>query len=218
MRAITREMSGSGRRRGLRPVGEPMEARRLLSAAAPALPSTSLIPPAAEVANAQAVLVSKAGRDFTDYAGVLARVERYSRVTPAEFDALANDKAAIDAAIDAASPGATEQQDAINLASDHIDAAFTDGNLPQLDNELIAALSGVTVSSPILQRTFAEMRVIDRAARARVPAALQYAESRDDQYVANDLGPSPDTDIWPGSLRDPLVVYNNGQVGDFVHR
>ena len=73
-----------------------MEARRLLSAAAPALPSTSLIPPAAEVANAQAVLVSKAGRDFTDYAGVLARVERYSRVTSAEFDALANDKAAIE--------------------------------------------------------------------------------------------------------------------------
>jgi hypothetical protein len=173
-------------------------------------------PPAAEVANAEAVLATKAGRDFTDYAAVLANNQRFSRVTPAQFDAVANDKAAIDAAIEASSLDAAQQQHTINLASDHVDAAFTDGNLPRLDNELMASLSGVSVSHRILQRTFAAMRVIDRAARSRVPVPLQHAESRDDQAVSSDLGPSPDADTWPGSLRDPLVVYNNGQVGDFV--
>jgi flagellar basal body rod protein FlgF len=81
---------------------------------------------------------------------------------------------------------------------------------------LEADLSGVSVSPRILRRTLAEMRVIGHAARVKVPSAAENAEAYDGTIVAGDLGPSPDTDIWPGSLRDPLVVYYNGQVGNFV--
>jgi hypothetical protein len=74
----------------------------------------------------------------------------------------------------------------------------------------------VPVSPRILRQTLAQMRVIGHAARVRVPSAAEHVEGRDGAIVAGDLGPSPDTDIWPGSLRDPLVVYYNGQVGNFV--
>ncbi len=59
------------------------------------------------------------------------------------------------------------------------------------------------------------MEVISRA--TRTPTPLRDAILSDWQVLEYNLGPNPDTDLGPGATdRDPLEVYFNGQVNDFI--
>jgi hypothetical protein len=193
-----------------------LEGRRLLSTAAPSLPATNLIPPAAEVANAAAVLTSKVPKDFTKFTRALTALERTSTVTPALFDELVQDKAAIDAAIEAAHLSPSSTQDKINTTADVIDASFTDTNQAYQRSQLESHLSGVTVSPQLLSQTYAEMSAVARAVMGHASSAAKLAKENTQTIISLDLGPNPDTNIWPGAPRDPLVVYYNGQIGNFV--
>lgn len=214
--------SGSETSRGLRsgallrPECSILEARQLLSTAAPSLPTTTLIPPAAEVANAQAVLTSKAPDELPKYAVALTALERTSTVTPTQFDALVQDNAAIDAAIEAAGLSPSSTQDKINTTADVIDASFTDTNEAYQRSQLESHLSGVTVSPQLLSQTFAEMSAVGREVMGHASSTAKVAKENTQAVISVDLGPKPDTNIWPGAPRDPLVVYYNGQIGNFV--
>ena len=211
---------GDGRRRRAirrrRPEWSSFRGPPHLSTAAPGLPTTTLIPPPGEVANAAAALTANSAQAFANYANALGILERHSAVTPAQFDALVQDNAAIDASIENSNLSSGSIQDKINLTADHIDAAFTDPHEAPLHSEIKNLLSGVDVSPEVLHRTFAEMSVIGHAARAHAPKNALLGEARYQAAVSSNLGPSPDIDIWPGPKRDPQVVYFNGQIGNFV--
>jgi hypothetical protein len=193
-----------------------LEGRHLLSTAAGGLPATTLIPPAAEIANAEAVLTSNAPQEFVKYTKALTALERTSSVTPAQFDALVQDKAAIDAAIVAADLSASSTQDKINTTADVIDASFTDTNEAYQRSQLESHLTGASVSPEILKQTFAAMSRVGREVMGRASSAAKLAKENTQTIISLDLGPNPDTNIWPGAPRDPLVVYYNGQIENFV--
>jgi hypothetical protein len=59
------------------------------------------------------------------------------------------------------------------------------------------------------------MQVVSRATDA--PPSLRDAVLSDWKVLEFDLGPSPDTNLGPGAAdRDPLEVYFNGQVDNFI--
>ncbi len=76
-------------------------------------------------------------------------------------------------------------------------------------------LANVPGSTSLIRRTIAQMHVVPRTASDTAP--FQDPISADEQVRSDDLGPTPDTNLGPGAAdRDPLVVYYNGQVNDFI--
>ena len=56
------------------------------------------------------------------------------------------------------------------------------------------------------------------AHEAHVSTANHTVIAADQQVIAKDLGPSPNTDLGGVAPRDPLTVYFDGQVAGFVHK
>jgi hypothetical protein len=175
------------------------------------------------VSNATAVLSRAAGPDLQKYAGDLSRVEQSSRVTRAQFAHLASDATALAEAIESSltlEPSAVTQQ--LDELQDTIDAAFLATNARagawnQLQQEMASALYGTTLTSPQLpQQTFAQMRVVARAAHVS-PADHQELVA-DEKAIAADMGPNVNANLGGAGPRDPLVVYYDGQVAGFVHQ
>jgi hypothetical protein len=74
----------------------------------------------------------------------------------------------------------------------------------------------VTVSPEVLNQTFAAMSKVGREVMGHASSAVKLAKEITQTVISLDLGPNPNTNIWPGAPRDPLVVYYNGQIGNFV--
>ena len=85
------------------PGSECLEARLLLSSAAHFTHADLLAPPAVEVANATAVLESRAGQDFQKLSADLQRLEQASGVRPGQFALLEYDATTMDLAIKSSS-------------------------------------------------------------------------------------------------------------------
>ena len=98
-----------------------LDRRQLLSNVVPAASEFS-VPPAGVVANAAAILESKAPRAFAQYQAALVQAEQQSHVNPADAVALAQDEAVVDQDLEAA--GAS----GLNDVQDWVDNAFTYGS------------------------------------------------------------------------------------------
>jgi hypothetical protein len=237
---------GRTMRRGSRtkagPRCEMLEDRRLLSTATVAV----FTPPATAVANAATILEGSEPAGFAQFQSDLARAEQHSHVTAAEASALAQDVSAIDQAIVAAGLSTSATSAATNDVQDWADNAFTSGPAgirdvaghivpsSQISQKLRKILVDVpavftatgsdTDSSGAHQRSaqttpvdqlIGQMKVVARA--ARVTSALQSSLNRNFEEIAGALGPNPYTNLGPGAThRDPLVVYYDAQVANFV--
>jgi hypothetical protein len=203
-----------------RPQCEAMEARRLLSASS--APSAAfLLPGSAEVARAQSIISGRAGPALQNYDSELQRLEKASRVTPAQFAALDSDAEQLAQAIDTSnltSAAVTEQLDELQDTVDQSFLAAGDkgANWSQIQTQLDAALYGTTITTNLPGQTYAQIQLIAR--EAHVTLAEHKALVADAQAVTTALGPQVDTNLGGTAPRDPLVVYYNGQVNQFVHK
>jgi hypothetical protein len=199
-----------------------LEARQVLSTTAAALHSGFLTPGASEVAKAAGVVSSGASQAFSQYTSDLQRVEQSSRVTPAQFENLATDGTELAQAIQSSplEPAAMTQQ--LDQLQDTIDTAFVAASYQssgwtQLQQQLDDSMNGVSLSSlNLVQQTFAQMQVIAR--EAHVTLANHRKLVADEKAITAALGPKVDTNLGGTGPRDPLVVYYNGQVPNFVHK
>jgi hypothetical protein len=208
----------SGRRR---PQCESMEARRLLStASAPA--AAFLLPGSAEVAKAQSIISSGAGQAFQNYTGELQKLEKSSRVTGAQFRALDSDAEQLAESIEQTAnltPAAiTEQLDELQDTVDQafLGASYTSTVWSQIQTQLDDALYEVNITTDLPGQTYAQMQLVAR--EVHVTRSEFKTLEADQQAINTTLGPQVDTNLGGSSARDPLVVYYNGQVSQFVHR
>ncbi len=196
---------------------EELDGRQLLSTGASATTLAILFPPAPAVAMAATDLGALDPTTFAHYQSALANIESHSRATAAQVDVLAQNVEAIDEAIDSAGLDTDSTSSLENHVQDVVDAAFVQTTTRVASKRLLLEqfLASVPGAVPLVRQTTHQMRVV--AAAARVSAPLHKAFSADNQILTSELGPSPDTDLGPGARdRDPLVVYFNGQIGDFV--
>ncbi len=221
------------------PHSECLEARLLLSSAAHVTHADLLSPPAVEVANATAALESRAGQDFQKLSADLQRLEQASGVRPGQFALLEYDATTMDLAIKSSSELATKQSslqlDALQNVLDQsfLAAGNTGQGWGQLEQKVSSSLSGVVVndilsqaqvaattpsgviSNQQIQDTFDQMKLIAR--EARVTRAEHAQIVTDEQAVLQDLGPAPDLNLGGAVARDPLTVYLDSQIPNFVH-
>jgi hypothetical protein len=200
---------------GLMPACEALDARQLLStvAAAPVALST---PPAAAVANAAADLDALNPTTFARFQGDLAKAESRSNVNEAQVGQLAQDEAALDQMIESANLDPTTRLGHLDL-QDVVASSFRESpsqsakDTVPLDQYVV----GVPGGTQLVRRTIEQMQVVSRA--TRITPLVRDAVLSDWEVLEYELGPSPDTDLGPGATdRDPLEVYFNGQVGDFI--
>ncbi len=222
------------------PQTECLEGRLLLSKAAPhATHADLLTPPAVEVANAMTVLESRAGQDFQKLAIDLQKLEQGSKVRPGQFAVLESDATTLDLAIKSSSAITTKQASIQMYALQNtLDQSFlAAGNRGsgwnQLEKKVAANLSGVivnyvfsestvaatmpngVVSNALVQDTYSQMQLVAR--EAGVTSAGHAQIVADEEAVIRDLGPSPQMNLGGPLPRDPLTVYLDGQVANFVH-
>ena len=202
----------------LSPACEPLDSRQLLST----VPTVALsLPPASAVANAAADLNALDPTTFAQLQSDLARAEAHSQVTPAQASKLAGDEAALDQDIQSAGLDANTTASDMNRVQNVVDESFlaatyrakTWAGRRQTLEQYVPAEPG---SSQLISQTMAQMHVVARA--ARVTGQFHEAIYSDDQVLSDDLGPNPNTDLGPGETdRDPLEVYHDGQVDNFIH-
>jgi len=216
-----------------------MESRRLLSKAVHQLHADLLTPPPAEVANATAVLETRASQDFQKLSADLQQVEQASRVRPGQFALLEYDATTIDLAIKSAGISqrqSSQQLDALQNVLDQsfLAAGFKGSGWTELEQKVSADLNGVVVnyvlsqsqvaattphgaiSNIFIQDTFDQMKMIAR--EAHVTAAEHALIQTDEQAILKDLGPAPVMNLGGAAPRDPLTVYVDSQVPNFVHK
>ena len=134
------------------PESECLEARLRLSSAAHVTHADLLAPPAVEVANATAVLESRAGQDFQKLSADLQRVEQASGVRPGQFALLEYDATTMDLAIKSSSELTTKQSslqlDALQNTLDQsfLAASNTGSGWKRLEQKVASDLSGVVVN------------------------------------------------------------------------
>jgi hypothetical protein len=223
----------SGRNRRPRKMNagfETLDNRQLLSTVVPAATALS-IPPAAVVTKAGAILESIAPKAFAQFQTAMARAEQQSHVSAADVSALAQDEAVVDQDIESA--GAS----GLNDVQDWVDNAFTYGSdgirdvrrnlvpLSEVSQRLDRILDGAPAVfdasgsdgsiSPIDQ-LIDQIKVV--AKQAKVTPAVQSALNRSYTELNRALGPHPYISLGPGAtnVRDPLVVYYDAQVNNFV--
>jgi hypothetical protein len=199
---------------------EALDGRQLLSTMMPGATAMLLVPPATAVSNAAAILESLDPTTFARFQADLARAEGRAHVSQAQAGRLAADEAALDQMVQSAGLDSDATASDKNRVQDAVDEAFH----PTLDRAetwakdqrtLESYLADVPGSTPIIRLTISQVHVVARAARVTGP--FQRVLSRDEQILTADLGPTPDTDLGPGAVdRDPLEVYYNGQVNNFI--
>ncbi len=193
--------------------------RELLAAAiSPGL----LSPTAAVVDRAQAAISGGDPAEFARYQADLQRAEQSSRVTPAAFASLKSDAASLAQAIEDAPLTSQAVSEQLVQLQDVLDQAFIDGsdngsawNL--VSQELGSAFYGVTFTNSALpSEALTDMQTV--AKEARVTPAERRRLLADAKAVSAALGPNVDTTLGGSVPRDPVVVYYNGQVAQFVHK
>lgn len=197
---------------------EALEARRLLSGGA--ISGGFLLPSPVVVARAETVVASGASTEFSKFEADLRQAERTSRVSPAQFVNLRADGASLAQAIENSSlpsQTVTQQLDALQdvLDQSFIDGTDTSSEWSEVAQQLATALSGVTFTTDLPGQTYNEMQTI--AAEAHVTKPEHQRLVADEQAIAATLGPNVDTSLGGTAPRDPLVVYYDGQVSQFVH-
>ncbi len=213
-----------GRRAGLRrsrrrahgPVCEALESRGLLSTSTAVLP----LPPATAVSNAAAILENLDAPIFARLETALARAEGHSHVSDGQAGNLAADESALDNLVHAAGLDPTDTARELNNVQDAVDEAFH----PTLDRPetwardrsgLEQDLANVPGANPLIAGTINQVHIVARAAGVTGPYQRELAA--DEQILTASLGPNPDADLGPGAVdRDPLEVYYNGQVNNFI--
>ena len=221
------------------PESECLESRRLLSKGAQPVHADLLTPPPAEVANATAVLETRAGPDFQKLSADLQQIESASVVRPGQFALLEYDATTIDLAIKSSGHSqsqVSQQLDALQNVLDQsfLAASFKGSGWTELEQKVSADLYGVVVnyvltqsqvaattpngviSNVFIQNTFDQMKTIAR--EAHVTAAEHVLIQSDEQAIIKDLGPSPVMNLGGAAPRDPLTVYLDSQVPNFVHK
>jgi hypothetical protein len=229
---------------GIRPTCESLESRQLLSASGAktahvAKHADLISPPAAEVATAQSILAKAAGPAFQQLSSDLANLEQASHVTPGEYSALEYYASQLDHSIEASSVSGSQMQRQLFELQDVIDTAFLGGgfttaNWSALQQQMAKALSGISVTSPLIPQTlsgavplssttsqivrgaFTQMRVVGR--EAHVTVAEHATIIADEKAVSAALGPDVNTNVGASTPRDPVLVYYDGQVIGFVHK
>jgi hypothetical protein len=206
------------------PQCDALEPRWLLSkSSAPA--EGYLSPGTGEAAKAQSMMSSVAGPAFQRYASDLQRLEQSSGVTPAQFAKLKNDVEQLAVDIDSSDEmSGTDSEDETQqfiMVQDAVDQAFVAGSYTKadwnnLETVLANGLYNVTVTTNLPQQTVNEMRVIARA--AHVTAAESQQLTADQQALITALGSHATSDLGGSTPRDPVVVYYQGQVNQFVHK
>ena len=201
------------------PAWEGLEPRALLAAA---LAGGFLTPASATVAKAQAVITGGAAAEFAKYQADLQHAEQSSRVTPAEFADLKADSASVAQDIEIAP--LTSQADTQDLVmfQDLVHQSFLDASLKsspwsQISSQLADALYGVSFpNSAPANQVFTDMQTVAR--QVRVTPSERQRLLADEKAIDTALGPNVDTTLGDTVARDPVVVYFNGQVTQFVHR
>ena len=221
------------------PQSECLETRRLLSRSAHVTHADLLSPPAVEVANATAVLESRAGQDFQKLSADLQHLEQASGVRPGQFAVLEYDATTLDLALKSSSQLTTKQAslqlDALQNTLDQslLAATNTGKGWDQLEQKVSSDLSGVfindllsqatvaatmpngVVSNQLVQDTFNQMKLIAREAHVTGPEHEEIVT--DELAIVQDLGPTPNMNLGGAAPRDPLTVYLDSQVPSFVH-
>jgi hypothetical protein len=209
---------GSCRRaRNLQPACDHLDSRQLLSGASMAMVSLPAPSPQA-AANAAAILDALDPTTFTQFQSDLARAEAHSRVTRSQVNRLALDEAAIDQAIELRGLDSSTTAKDLNQAQVALDAAFHPylaRGLVQKKQVIAQLIAGVSGSRHLAAWTDAQILAVARS--AGITGRYHETLSRDEQILTADLGPNPDADLGPGAEnRDPLVVYYDSQLEDFV--
>jgi len=201
-----------------KPACEPLDGRQLLST----VPAVALgMPPATAVANAATDLNALDSKAFAKFQSDLAKAESHSHVTEAAVTALAQDESDIDQAIEASDLLPDPSKGVQNEVEDVIDTAFTasSADLASWARGQRADLRGYVISAPgaeqYVNQTVVQMEVVAR--EAHVTPQLSSALATDQAVLRRREGPNPDTDLGPGAVnRDPLAVYYDGQVDNFI--
>jgi hypothetical protein len=209
---------------------EALDTRQLLSAVVPAGAAFST-PAAGVAAKAASILERDAPTAFAQFQTALARAEQQSHVNPTDVTALAQDESVVDQ--DLASANAS----GLNDVQDWVDNAFTYGsdgirdvrrNLVPL-SEASRRLDAIVGGAPALfngSPSDGSVSPIDQLAdqiavvakQAKLTPAVQSALNRGYTALNKALGPHPYVSLGPGAsnVRDPLVVYYDAQVDNFV--
>jgi hypothetical protein len=189
-----------------------LEGRRLLTTISPSATAVLSSAPAAAVATATSILQAKAPQAFQAFASDLAQAESSSRITPAQYDAIATMESALDNAINSSGLATSVAATKVSLLQDQIDGAFL-GNVNRAS--VVANLQGTSASLQFINKTVADMQSIARS--AHISPQVHSALVRHEAAIRSALGATPDTDLGPGaSDRDPLAVYVDAQVSNFV--
>jgi hypothetical protein len=193
--------------------------RELLAAAiSPGL----LSPTAAVVDKAEAVISGGAATEFAKYQADLQKAEQSSRVTPAAFANLKSDAASLAQAIEYSSLTSQAVDEQLVELQDVMDQAFIDASdngsaWNQVSAELGSALYGVTFTNTALpNQAFTDMQTV--AKEARVTPSERKRLLADAKATSAALGSNVDTTVGGTVPRDPVVVYYDGQVAQFVHK
>jgi hypothetical protein len=205
-------------RAGRGPKCEALETRTVLSAA---ISGGFLSPTSAAVAKAQAVVSGGAAAEFSRYQSDLQRAEASSRVTPAAFASLKADASSLAAAIETAPlTSQAVTQDLVEL-QDILDQSFLDGSARgsqwnEVSQQMGQALYGVVFTTNLPNQAFTDMQTV--AKEAHVTTAEHQRLQNDEQAIKTALGPNVQTALGGSVPRDPLVVYYDGQITQFVHK
>lgn len=197
---------------------EALEARTVLTAT---LSGGFLTPSAAALSKAQSVLQGGAGTELARYQADLQKAEASSRLSASAFANLKSDASQLETDIDNAPLTSQGEDQDLILLQDVMDQAFIDGsdNSTQwsaVSQEMGEALNGVVFTNNIPNQTYTDMQTV--AQQAHVSAAIRSRLQKDEQAIVNALGPNVDTVLGGSVPRDPVLVYFDGQVPQFVHR
>jgi hypothetical protein len=168
------------------------------------------------VANAAADLNDLNPAAFAKFRSDLAKAESRSRVDVTQVSRLAQDDTALDQMIESAGLHPTTTLGHLDL-QDVIAGAFRESSaeIAQRRAPVDQYVAGVSGGNHLVRRTVQQMEVVSHA--TDTPPSLRDAVLSNWKVLEYDLGPSPDINLGPGAAdRDPLEVYFNGQVGNFI--
>jgi hypothetical protein len=213
---------------------EALDDRQLLSAVAP-VAAEFAIPSAALITNATSILEGAAHKALAQLQTALVQAEQHAQFNQADVSALAQDEAVVGQDIESANISAYDVGNDLNVVQDWVDYAFTYGSIgfhvgrthyplsaisQRLDRVLgnvpsVFDSSGSGTSVSPIDQLVDQIKVI--AKQAKVTPAIQSALSHSYTTLNNALGLNPNTMPGPGgTMRDPLVVYYDAQVNNFI--
>ena len=205
-------------RRARAPRCEGLEARTVLSAS---LSGGFLTPSATAVSKAESVIQGGAAAEFAKYQADLQKAEAMSRLSASAFANLKSDASQLEAEINTAPLTSQAQDQDLVLLQDIMDQAFIDGsdNSSQwstVSQEMGKALNGVVFTTNLPNQAYTDMQTV--AQQAHISASMRAKLQKDEQAIIRALGPNVNTALGGSVPRDPVLVYFDAQVTQFVHR